>query len=133
MVIDTSAVVAILKEEPDYQVLVEAAVGAARRAMSAATFVELAAVVSRHRLLAGPHGPAQRLLKAWHTEIIPVTAEQANAAADAYRLYGRGSGHPARLNFGDCFSYALAATLDEPLLFTGEDFAHTDIRIALRP
>lgn len=63
--------------------------------------------------------------------IAPVTAEQARLAREAYRRFGRGSGHPARLNFGDCFAYALAKVLDDPLLFIGNDFIHTDIRPAL--
>lgn len=62
----------------------------------------------------------------------PFDAEQARIAADAYRLFGRGSGHRASLNYGDCFSYALAIARDEPLLFVGDDFQHTDVRVALR-
>ena len=64
-------------------------------------------------------------------EVVPVTDEQARIARQAYRDYGRGSGHPANLNFGDCFSYALAAERREPLLYVGDDFGHTDIRSAL--
>jgi ribonuclease VapC len=62
-----------------------------------------------------------------------VTAEHADVARRAYRDFGRGSGHPARLNFGDCFAYALAITVDEELLFKGDDFIHTDVRPAWRP
>ena len=64
--------------------------------------------------------------------IEPVTEAQARIAREAYRDYGRGSGHPARLNFGDCFAYALARATGEPLLFKGSDFIHTDIEPALR-
>ena len=64
-------------------------------------------------------------------EVVAFTAEQAKIARQAYRDYGRGSGHPANLNFGDCFSYALAAERREPLLFVGDDFGHTDIRSAV--
>jgi ribonuclease VapC len=63
--------------------------------------------------------------------IEPVTEEQAHIARQAYRDYGRGSGHPARLNFGDCFAYALARATGEPLLFKGDDFRHTDIASAV--
>ena len=63
--------------------------------------------------------------------IEPVTAEQARIARQAYRDYGKGSGHPANLNFGDCFSYALAREKREPILFKGDDFLHTDLRSAL--
>jgi len=63
----------------------------------------------------------------------PVTLEQGRIAADANRRFGRGSGHPARVNFGDCFSYALAKATGEPLLFKGDDFGHTDVAAALAP
>jgi ribonuclease VapC len=63
----------------------------------------------------------------------PVTIEQGRIAAEAHRRYGRGSGHPARLNFGDCFSYALAKATGEPLLFKGDDFGHTDVATAVAP
>jgi ribonuclease VapC len=64
--------------------------------------------------------------------IEPVTMEQARIARQAYRDYGKGSGHPAQLNFGDCFSYALARDKREPILFKGDDFGHTDLRSALK-
>jgi len=67
------------------------------------------------------------LLSRSDVEIVDVTAEQAHIARAAYRDFGRGSGHPARLNFGDCFSYALARATGEPLLFKGDDFVHTDL------
>ena len=63
-------------------------------------------------------------------EIVPVTVEQARIARDAYRDFGKGSGHPAQLNFGDCFSYALAKATTEPLLYVGLDFSHTDVAAA---
>ena len=65
--------------------------------------------------------------------VVPVTGSQATLARAAYRDYGKGSGHPARLNFGDCFAYALATESGEPLLFKGDDFGHTDISPALLP
>nr|WP_225224467.1 type II toxin-antitoxin system VapC family toxin [Cellulomonas sp. JH27-2] len=97
--------------------------------MSAATYVELAAVVAQRS------SPQQRrrleaLLDKLKVEVVSLTPEHARIAAEAYREFGRGSGHAARLNLGDCFSYALAASRDEPLLFVGDDFRHTDVRVA---
>ena len=105
----------------------EALAAATTRVMSAATRVELAAVLSR-RLAPAVARRAERILDRAQVEIADFDARQAEIAADAYRLFGRGSGHPAGLNFGDCFSYALAIARDEPLLFVGDDFTHTDVR-----
>ncbi|MCC0006131.1 MAG: type II toxin-antitoxin system VapC family toxin [Methylobacteriaceae bacterium] len=129
MIVDTSALVAILRSEPDAEALAEVMRGAETRRLSAASFVELAAVIDR------PHDPvASRkldlLLERIEAIIEPVTVEQAKIAREAYRDFGRGSGHPAQLNFGDCFAYALAKALNEPLLFKGADFAHTDVKRA---
>ena len=77
------------------------------------------------------HRQVDRLLDAWGVELASFDADQARVAQQAYRDYGRGSGHPAQLNLGDCFSYALATVADEPLLYVGDDFAHTDIPSAL--
>jgi ribonuclease VapC len=71
------------------------------------------------------------LISALEISIEPVTTDQAAIAREAYRRFGKGTGHPARLNFGDCFAYALAKDLDEPLLFVGQDFVHTDVRRVL--
>lgn len=71
------------------------------------------------------------LLREARFAIEPVTEAQARIAREAYRDFGRGSGHPARLNFGDCFAYALAKTMNEPLLFNGDDFTQTDVKSAL--
>ena len=71
------------------------------------------------------------MLAEFGVETIAFDAEQARLASDAYRDYGRGSGHPANLNLGDCYSYALAAQRNEPLLFVGDDFTHTDLESAL--
>lgn len=113
MIVDTSALIAILRNEP------EAAV------FAAAIEIDLAGnpVVSRR---------FDDLLNEAAFVIEPVTPAQARVARDAYRDFGRGSGHPARLNFGDCFAYALARTSGEPLLFKGDDFVHTDIAPAVR-
>lgn len=132
MIVDTSAVVAILLGEPHAEALARTVLRAPRARMSAATFVELSAVVAQRG------APQQRrrvehLLDRLGVEVVALTPEHARLAAEAYREFGRGSGHPARLNLGDCFSYALASALDEPLLFVGDDFARTDLRAAWSP
>jgi ribonuclease VapC len=98
--------------------------------MSAATFVELHVVVERCK------NPAlsrrlDEIMEKFEIQIEPFTATQAQIAHQAYRDYGRGSGHPANLNFGDCFAYALARDKREPLLYKGDDFVHTDLRTAV--
>lgn len=129
MVVDTSAVVAILFNEPDARRYANALASAARRLISAVTRVELAFAVEGRK---GEPGRAdlERLLDAGGFEVVSVTPAQAMRAIDAFLRFGRGR-HPASLNIGDCFVYALAATMEEPLLFKGEDFAQTDIRLAL--
>jgi ribonuclease VapC len=100
--------------------------------VSAANFLEAAIVVDvKRRPIASRR--LDDLLDELDVVIEPVTEEQARIARTAYRDYGRGSGHPAQLNFGDCFAYALARATGEPLLFKGNDFAHTDITPALEP
>lgn len=129
MIIDTSALVAILRAEPDARRFAEAIAAAHRPRISAATYVELGAVFDRaHDAIASRR--VDELLDAASIVVEPVTVEQAGIARAAYRDFGKGSGHPAGLNFGDCFSYALAKSLDETLLFKGTDFAETDIRAA---
>lgn len=131
MIVDTSALVTILREEADAVVYAQAIRQALSCRMSAANYLETAIVVDtiRNPLL------SRRLddvCEEIGLIIEPVTEAQARIAREAYRDFGRGSGHPARLNFGDCFAYALAKDKDEPLLFKGNDFSHTDIRPALR-
>ena len=108
----------------------EAIEAASHRRISAANFVETAIVIDASR-----DPVASRrfddLVKEAQLLIEPGTEAQARIARDAYRDYGRGSGHPARLNFGDCSAYALARATGEPLLFKGNDFSHTDIASAL--
>jgi ribonuclease VapC len=130
MIIDTSALVTILRAEPDAEICAHAIESAAERRISAVNFVEAALVID------GGRDPiASRrfddLLKAARVRIEPVTEIQARLARDAYRDFGKGSGHSAKLNFGDCFAYALAKTIGEPLLFIGADFGHTDIVSAI--
>ena len=127
MVIDTSAIAAILFDEPDAAALEGKIADDPVRLMSAATFLE-ATIVIEARL----GDPGGREFDLWlhraEVEIFPVDAEQADIARRAWRRYGRGR-HPAGLNYGDCFSYALAATHDEPLLFKGDDFTKTDVKV----
>ena len=126
MIVETSALVAILRAEPDAEALAHAIEAAPVRRMSAASYVEVGAVID------GARDPVasrrvDELIEAAGIVIEPLTASQARLARQAYRDFGKGSGHPATLNFGDCLSYALAAGTGEPLLFKGEDFAHTGI------
>ena len=130
MIVDSSAVVAILNGEPEANAMEGALVSARHRRVSAATLVELYVVVDGKR---DPVRSARldEILARSDVQIVDVTAEQAHLARSAYRDFGRGSGHPARLNFGDCFSYALAKVTGEPLLFKGDDFIHTDLTPAV--
>jgi ribonuclease VapC len=126
VIVDTSALVAILRDEPDAKIFAMAIAGADRRRLSVANYVETAIVIDGSRNpIASRH--FDDLLREAEIVIEPVTEEQAKIAREAYRDFGRGSGHPAGLNFGDCFAYALAKVLREPLLFKGGDFGHTDI------
>ncbi len=131
IVVDTSALYAILSDETEaetFKRILSVEVGIC---LSAPTWVE-AVMVCRSRL---PHGleRLERLASVLSMERQAFDARQADLAAEAFRRYGRGSGHPARLNFGDCFSYALARSLDAALLYKGDDFVHTDIRSAVQP
>ncbi len=130
MIVDSSALVAILTEEADHIPLVKRLSRSTLNRLSAATFVECSVVIDgrRNPLLSGR---LDELLATHSVAIEPVTESQARIARQAYRDYGRGSGHAAALNFGDCFAYALARELGEPLLYKGDDFSHTDIRSAL--
>jgi ribonuclease VapC len=132
VIIDPSAIAAILFEEPDAAFYATQIAVAPVRRVSAASYVELVAVVDRRRnaVLSGALEPT---LAAARIEISAFTPAQARIARDAYQRFGRGSGHPARLNMGDCFSYALARDLGEPLLFKGRDFALTDIELVTEP
>ncbi len=126
MIVDTSAVLAILRDELEAEAFAGAIEAARQCRISAANFLEAAIVVD------GGRDPiASRRFDDFVREsslvIEPVTEEQARIAREAYRDFGRGSGHPAQLNFGDCFAYALARVAGEPLLFKGGDFARTDI------
>jgi ribonuclease VapC len=130
MIVDSSAVVAVLNQETGWQAFDQALREASGSQMSAATYVELGVVVDS---MGDPSISRRldRLLSAWGVDVVPLTAAQAGLARAAYRDYGRGCGHPARLNLGDCFAYALAADTGRALLFKGDDFGHTDVIPAL--
>jgi ribonuclease VapC len=126
MVIDTSAVVAILRQESGAEDLLRRLTGAGSRRISAASLLETAIVLEGK---SGPRGGEQLdlFLARAQVEVEPVTAEHVRIARKAWRRYGKGSGHAAALNFGDCFSYALAQSSGEELLYKGADFSHTDV------
>jgi len=125
MVLDTSAVMAILLQEPPADRLVSALEGDRTRLISAATVVESSLVLLVRYGEAG-EPMLDRLLRSIGAEVVPVGDEQVVLARDAGLRFGRGR-HPAALNFGDCFSYALSVTRGEPLLFVGDDFSKTDV------
>jgi ribonuclease VapC len=131
VIVDTSALIAILRDEPEAPICAKGSEAASRRRISAANFVEAAIVIDASR---DPSASRrfEDLLREAQLVVEPVTEAQARIARDAYRDFGKGSGHPARLNFGDCFAYALARATGETLLFKGDDFVHTDIAPALR-
>lgn len=125
MIVDTSALVAILYGEPEADEFIDR-INESEAKLSAASYVETGAVIDRavdpvvSRAL-------DDLLSLGEIRIEPVTEQQARVARQAYRDFGKGTGHPAQLNFGDCFAYALAKVADEALLYKGDDFNHTDV------
>lgn len=125
MVIDTSALVAILQKEPERRAFIDAIEAADSRLMSVATFVEMSMVIeARH----GAEGlrDLDHFISRAGIELVPVDVEQGRLARNAFRRFGKGR-HRAGLNYGDCFSYALATAVGEPLLFKGDDFGQTDV------
>jgi len=130
MVVDTSALIAILFDEPEKSILASAIDAASDAKVSAVTRVE-AMMVYLGRRQSDPADVID-LVDILGLKTIDVDRAQADRALDAFTRFGKGR-HPARLNLGDCFAYALAATLNEPLLFKGDDFAQTDIVPAWRP
>ncbi len=128
MIVDTSAVLAILLQEADARRYAEAIRTASRSRMSVANVLEASIVVeSRGGAAAGRE--LDIFLNRAGMELVPVTTEHVDSARHAWRRFGKGN-HPASLNFGDCFAYALADVSGESLLFKGDDFSQTDIRAA---
>jgi ribonuclease VapC len=132
MIVDTSVLVAIVREEPDGPLYAAAIEESTVNRISAGTYLEVSIVIDRARdpLVSRR---LDEILAEGALVIEPVTPSQARIARDAYRDFGKGSGHRAGLNFGDCFAYALASEMSEPLLFKGDDFRHTDIPYVGRP
>jgi len=130
VIIDTSALIAILRAEEDADAMAQAIENAPSRKISAANYLEAAVVIDASR---DPIASRRfdELVDVAELRVEPVTHEQARIARDAHRDFGKGSGHKAGLNFGDCFAYALAKATGEALLFKGDDFGHTDITPAL--
>lgn len=126
MIVDTSALIAILRDEPDAEVFALALAVAVAPRISVANYLETAVVIDSAR---DPVASRQvdNLVTTAGLVLEAVTAEQARIAREAYRDFGKGSGHPAKLNFGDCFAYSLAKSTGEPLLYKGNDFGHTDV------
>lgn len=130
IVVDTSALIAILRAEDEAPRLARALGSSDRRLISAGTMLEAGIVTVRRE---DEHTRLLELVKRAQLETVSVSEAEMKAGIEAFRRYGRGSEHPAKLNFGDCFAYALARTRNLPLLFKGDDFIHTDIEPALRP
>ena len=128
--VDTSALVAVLRAEDDAPRIVQALGRSPRHLISAGSYLEACLVTTRKGSEAVR---LKALLDTAAIDVVPVSLEDAEIAAGAFLRYGRGSGHKAQLNFGDCFAYALAKARNLPLLFKGDDFIHTDIEPALRP
>ncbi len=130
MIIDSSALIAIVKGEPEAESIALAMEAAEVLRISAGTYFETSIVVDGYR---NPKLSARFDEIVEHSNVLiePFTVEQAKIARQAYRDYGKGSGHRANLNFGDCLSYALAREKREPMLYKGDDFVHTDIRSAI--
>ena len=126
MILDTSALLAIVVGEPTREACLAALEDADRLSMSAATLSECLIV----SISKGVEPQMRALVELLDIEIVPVTAETAYAVGEAHRRWGKGR-HPARLNYGECFSYATAEALGAPLLFIGNDFSRTDIRSVL--
>jgi ribonuclease VapC len=132
VVVDTSAIVAIVGREPTAALLQTVLAEAGRRELSAANLVETGAVISRRgRDPAAALASLDRLLAELDIAVTPFDAAQARVAMTARLRFGKGHGHPAKLNLGDTYAYALASVRNAPLLFVGEDFARTDVTPAL--
>ena len=137
MIVDSSALIAIVFDEPDAEAMLNALGEASSLKISAVTWVETHVVVANRTSVTTSRDRLQQnrlkeIFAVFDMQIIAVDQDLARDARDAHMIYGRGR-HPARLNFGDCFSYALAKRDNEPLLFKGNDFSQTDLVPALTP
>jgi ribonuclease VapC len=126
MIIDSSALIALLLAEPEAEQFVLALAAAPVRRLSAASYLETAIVITAR---SGPDAREKldRLIENLSSDVVPFTHEQARLAVAGFERFGKGSGHPAKLNYGDCFTYGLAKLVGEPLLFKGNDFGLTDL------
>ncbi len=129
MIIDSSAVIAIVREEASTQSIIRALSGARSLSISAPIWFEMCMVLSSPRVGSSPQF-LQNFADEFRVEQVAFTPEHSKLATEAWTRFGKGN-HPAGLNFGDCMSYATAKLANEPLLFVGDDFAKTDIRSAL--
>jgi ribonuclease VapC len=128
VIVDTSALIAILRAEPEAPAIGYALADSPDNRLSAASHLE-AAIVAMRRDVPSLERKLDELVREADIAVEPVTETQARIAATAYREYGKGSGHRAGLNYGDCFAYALAVDRDELLLCRGDGFVHTDLRV----
>lgn len=131
MIVDSSAILAVYSNEAECAAFTKLLAAAASPRVSAATYVECSIVIDRRHTDVS-HNRLDDLVASFGIEVVAFTPEHARAAGRAHQRFGRGSGHPAGLNLGDCFSYALAISEDEPMLFKGDDFTHTDVRVAAK-
>jgi ribonuclease VapC len=129
VIVDSSALLMVVFGEPDVEIYLRVLSGAPTCKMSAATFVE-AMIVAESRGSDRAVRQAEQVIRQRRITIVPVTVEHAFLAVRGFSMYGKGR-HAAGLNFGDCFSYALAKAMDEPLLFKGDDFRKTDLTPAI--
>jgi len=127
VIVDSSVLIALILQESGHQGLGRVLRTGDTLHMSTATWVELGVVADR-RLSGANQRRLDAMIDGLGIVLVPLSVTQARRARQAHRRYGPGSGSSARLNMGDCFSYALAIELDEPLLFVGDDFTHTDVR-----
>lgn len=128
MIVDTSAIMAIALGEIESESMLRKLADASARRLSVGTWLELGGVLQRRYPSKWP--VAEAFVRHANFIFEPVTVEQAAIGREAYRRFGQASGHRARLDFGDCFAYALAIATGEPLLFKGDDFGHTDVPVA---
>ena len=130
MIVDTSALIAIMRNESENDQFSDLIAETQPVRISAATLLETGIVIDGYQQFELSE-TLDQFMRASSIMVEPVTEHLARLARQAYQRFGRGNGHPARLNFGDCFSYALAIDMNEPLLFKGNDFIHIDVRLAL--